>query len=427
MRRPRGKIFFGVEPETHPVHHPAAAPGALVRRRLRNALHPQLLDLLPRRIALDPRQPRIDHIADARHGERSLGHVGSQDHPRQGSAPEDARLLLRRLAREERQDLELAAHRRPPLQRLLGFPNFTLAGQEDEDVPRPLAPGFLDAGDDPVEEIALLGGGARRALSIPFLPFERGEFLPVDRLHRTVTDLDRIEPPAHLEDGNIARHRREMRRKALGIHRRRGDHHLEILAAREQAMQIAEQEVDVEAALMRLVDDDGIVARQPRIACRLGQQNAIRHQGDVRLGRGAVVETHLVAHVPPQRRAQFLGDALGRGPRGDAPRLGMGDLPGDAAPGGEADLGQLRRLARTGLPADDHHPVRADRRLQLGGALAHRQIGHALGPGTTRQARLPRRLRALQALRELRREPLARLALGPAQALDERKDRPAVL
>ena len=55
-------------------------------------------------------------------------------------------------------------------------------------------------------------------------------------------------------------------------------------AARQQPLQVAEQEIDVEAALVRLVDDDRVVRAQKRIALRLGQQDAVGHQLDVGLG-----------------------------------------------------------------------------------------------------------------------------------------------
>ncbi|MCY1520998.1 hypothetical protein D9M68_557940 [compost metagenome] len=105
----------------------------------------------------------------------------------------------------------------------------------------------------------------------------------------------------------------------------RRHHHLQVGSARQQLAQVAEQEVDVQAALVRLVDDDGVVAAQERIALRLGQQDAVRHQLDGRIGAGAVVEPHLVAHHLAHRRVQFLGDALGHRGRRQAARLGVAD------------------------------------------------------------------------------------------------------
>ena len=53
---------------------------------------------------------------------------------------------------------------------------------------------------------------------------------------------------------------------------------------REQPVQVAEQEVDVQAALVRLVDDDRVVAAQQPVAPDLGEQQAVGHQPDARLG-----------------------------------------------------------------------------------------------------------------------------------------------
>jgi hypothetical protein len=55
-----------------------------------------------------------------------------------------------------------------------------------------------------------------------------------------------------------------MPRKALGVERRRRDDELEIGTRCRQRCRIAQQEVDVEAALVRLVDDDRVVSGEQR-------------------------------------------------------------------------------------------------------------------------------------------------------------------
>ena len=96
-------------------------------------------------------------------------------------------------------------------------------------------------------------------------------------------------PVALLHRKHAARHQNHRRRplaggkvvrKTLRINRRRGDHHLQIRPARQQLAQIAQQKVNVQAAFMRLVNDDGVVGVELRIGLRLGQQNAIGHQLD---------------------------------------------------------------------------------------------------------------------------------------------------
>ncbi len=114
---------------------------------------------------------------------------------------------------------------------------------------------------------------------------------------RPIAHFHRIRAARHLDDRRVA----EMLREALGLDRRRGDDHLEIRALRQQALEIAKQEVDVEAALVRFVDDDRVVGPQQPIALRLGEQDAVGHELHVRLGRDLVGEAHLVADRVAQR------------------------------------------------------------------------------------------------------------------------------
>ena len=104
--RPLGELGFVVQADAHAVGDAAAAAGTLVGRRLRDRLDAQLLDLVAVGVALHPRQPGVDHVADAGHGERGLGDVGRQHDPPAGRAgPEDPLLLLDRQPRVQRQDL----------------------------------------------------------------------------------------------------------------------------------------------------------------------------------------------------------------------------------------------------------------------------------------------------------------------------------
>jgi len=123
-----------------------------------------------------------------------------------------------------------------------------------------------------------------------------------------------------------------MLRKAFGIDRRRGDDQLEIGAFRQQLLEITEQKVDVEAALVRLVNDQRVIVEQPRIALRLRQQDAVGHQLDVGLRRGAIGEPDLVADMTTEFALEFLRDARRRRTRSDAARLRVADQAGGAAP-----------------------------------------------------------------------------------------------
>ena len=116
-------------------------------------------------------------------------------------------------------------------------------------------------------------------------------------------------------------------------------------------VQVAEQEVDVQAALVGLVDDQGVVAAEQPVALDLGEQDAVGHHLDQRPAARPVGEPHLVADRVPEPGAELLGDPLGDGARGDPPRLRVPDLPGDATAELQADLRQLGGLARPVSPA----------------------------------------------------------------------------
>ncbi len=105
-------------------------------------------------------------------------------------------------------------------------------------------------------------------------------------------------------------------------------------------------------------------------------------------GARLVGEAHLESDRAAQRRAELLRDAARHRPRGDAARLRVPDQPAVAPTRVEADLRQLRGLARAGLAADDHDRVRADRGRDLLRALGHGQLRRIGDRGAPLQARL---------------------------------------
>src|SRR5208282_3216142 len=119
------------------------------------------------------------------------------------------------------------------------------------------------------------------------------------------------------------------RGEALRVDGGRGDDHLEVGAFGQELPEVAEDEVDVQAALVRLVDDQRVVAAQPAVAGELGQHDAVGHQLDQRVVGGHVGEPHLVPDGLAERAAQLLGDPLGYRPGRQPARLGVADLPGD--------------------------------------------------------------------------------------------------
>ena len=71
-----------------------------------------------------------------------------------------------------------------------------------------------------------------------------------------------------------------MAREALRIDGRRGDDHLEIRALRQQFAQVAENKVDIEAALVRFIDDQRVVLHQQAVLLNFRQQDTVGHQLD---------------------------------------------------------------------------------------------------------------------------------------------------
>src|SRR4051794_2194406 len=194
---------------------------------------------------------------------------------------------------------------------------------------------------------------------------------------RTMADLDRVGAAGHLDDRRVV----EVRREALRVDRRRGDDQLQVRALGQQPPEVAQQEVDVEAALVRLVDDHRVVAAQQPVVLDLGEQQPVGHETHARVAARAVAEAHRVADLGAERDLELVRDPLGDRARGEPPRLGVRDrLP----PGLEAELRQLRRLARPGLAGDDDDLVGAEDLEQV---LAPRADGELWGIGELHPAR----------------------------------------
>ena len=255
------------------------------------------------------------------------------------------RLLVgEREAAEERQHVGVA--QLFAAQAVGGFADVALAGEEDEDVVASVLVEFGDGAQD----------GVRRVFV-----FTR----------RAVADFHRIGAPADVQ----LRRATEVGGEFLRVDGCRGDDDFEVGAARGEAVQVAEEEVDVEAALVRLIDDDDFVLREVRVGEGFGEQHAVGHQFDDGGVAGFFVKTHLVADGITERRIELLGDARGDAARGDAARLGVGDGAARAETEGEAELRQLRRFPRTRFAADDDDLVFADEAKDVVFRGKYRQVG----------------------------------------------------
>ncbi len=194
--------------------------------------------------------------------------------------------------------------------------------------------------------------------------------------------------------------------EALQVDGRRGDDDFQVRTARQQGLEVAEQEVDVQAAFVGFVDDDRVVALEVAVVLGLGQQDAVGHQLDQGVGVALVLEPHLITHQRAQRRGQFLGHPARHTARGDPPWLGVADQAMLAATDFQADLRQLRGFARAGFAGNDQHLVLEQRVLDFVALGGNRQI---IVVANQRQARLARQ--HLIARRLHARHPLGQLGL----------------
>ena len=358
------EVFFVIQAYAHAVAHAPAAARALVGRRLADGLHQQLLHLAAQAVALDARRARVHHVFDAGHRQRGFGHVGRQHDARGRVRGEHAVLLGLAQARKKRQHLRAARERavRQVLAQVVGrFADFALAGQKHQHIARRLArPEFIDRA----------GNGVVQAVIAAFF---KG---PPALLHRIRAARN------HQHRRALAAGVGKVAGKALGVNRGGGDDELQIRPPGQDLLEVAQQKVNVQAALVGFVDDERVVSLEQRVGLRFGQQDAVGHQLHARAGREPVAETHLVAHHFAQRRLQLVGNAPGHAGGCDAARLRVANQPPalarlgvqPAAPQRQRHLGQLRGFARTGFAANDDDLMLLQRRLDFRAAGRNGQL-----------------------------------------------------
>ena len=107
---------------------------------------------------------------------------------------------------------------------------------------------------------------------------------------REVFDRNLVDPCVDGDDGGSV----EEAGEDLRVERCRGDDDLEFGAAGCYLLQKSQDEVDVEAAFVGLVDHDDAVAAEVPVGLELLKQHAIGEDLDARVDVGRVVEAHLV-------------------------------------------------------------------------------------------------------------------------------------
>ncbi len=188
VARSRRVVVLAIEPDADAGGDAAAAPRALVRRRLGDLLDLQQRRLVAQRVALDAGKPAVDDVADARDGQRGLGDVGREHDAPPPRRREHALLLRDRQPRIQRQDLDgsrVRTARERAAQEFRGFADLALAGQEHQDVAGAFAPEILRRTDDRVLEFLLVVGLSGRDVAA--------------RAQRPPADVDGIRPAGHLD------------------------------------------------------------------------------------------------------------------------------------------------------------------------------------------------------------------------------------
>ena len=148
--------------------------------------------------------------------------------------------------------------------------------------------------------------------------------------------------------------------ETCGVDRRRGHDQLEIAAFGQQALEVTEQEIDIEAAFVSLIKNDRVVAAKPGITLGFGEQDAIGHELDQGRFTDLLGKAHLESNQITDRCIQLAGDAARNRARGNAAWLGTSDHSRRAASGGQAKLRQLGGLARTGFTGKNDDLMLAD-------------------------------------------------------------------
>ena len=185
-----------------------------------------------------------------------------------------------------------------------------------------------------------------------------------------IADLDGIGPPGDHDDGGVV----EVAAELFGVDGGGGDDDFEFGAFGEELFEVADEEVDIEAAFVGLVDDEGVVLLEVAIGLGFVQEDAVGHELDAGVFGEFIGEADLVADGLAEGGIQLLGDADGDGAGGDASGLGVADHASGAAAEFEADFRELGGFAGACFAAEDDELVFGDGLGDVGLALYDGQL-----------------------------------------------------
>src|SRR5262249_39390744 len=105
----REKVVLGVKPDTNPVLDTATAALSLISAALGNRFHRQTFGARAWIITADACQPGVNHIADPRNRQRSLGDIGGDYELATWGRNEHSLLVARAQSAVQRNNLRLFA------------------------------------------------------------------------------------------------------------------------------------------------------------------------------------------------------------------------------------------------------------------------------------------------------------------------------
>ena len=227
------EILLAVESQAYPSLDATTATLALVGTGLGHGFYWQALYLGAVAITTYTGLTRVDHIANPGHSQGCFRNIGSEHHACAAAPGRFEHPVLLCLAEPgiQRQDVQ----RTGVAQRLGQFPDIPLPRQKYQNIPaRPKAS---------CVNVLHQSQNLRLYALVPVLGG-----LQINSFHRVGT-------PRHLYHRRIIK----MTGKALYIDSSRGNDQLEVGPSRQNPLQITQQKVNIEAALVRLVNDDRIV------------------------------------------------------------------------------------------------------------------------------------------------------------------------
>ena len=155
--------------------------------------------------------------------------------------------------------------------------------------------------------------------------------------------FDREETPFDLFDGSTA----EKRRQTLRFQSRGRDDQFQVGAFRKKEFEVAQQKIDIQRALMNLIENHAVVLVKHGVVTRLRKQNAVCHELDNRPVYRPVVKTDFVSDLISELRTKLPRDTAGKRGRRDTARLCTADPARPSASGRKRNFRKLCRFAGT--------------------------------------------------------------------------------